>query len=270
VSAAATVGVCRLVLTEVDQRLTNAHAELVLLARGIVALAAASGTLRPRDRNGAERELLQSLLNPDSDLPGLNRKARMFGIDVDETQTLVLLVPIADGAALLSEVRGAFAPGSVLVAGPSADGIVVILGGDGAQTSAPMGELLELVADELDGQYLVAATRSCRGAKNYPAAHREARMLIGCLRTFRAGKRRTLCHEYVGGGGLLLASADVEGAGRFAEATLGPLLESSNGMPELLATLSVFVDKARNARATRSCSECTKTRYDIEWPESQS
>jgi sugar diacid utilization regulator len=84
------------------------------------------------------------------------------------------------------------------------------------------------------------------------SAHTQARQVLQAMRTHvETEADLVLAASDLGAGRLLLASADHEGAQRFARETLGPLLSAPGPKhDELLHTLNAFLQSGRNVRRT--------------------
>jgi len=78
---------------------------------------------------------------------------------------------------------------------------------------------------------------------------REARRLLECIQTATFPCGNVLAAEDLGAARLLLGAVDGDEAGRFAEQTLGPLLDTESARGgELLETLAAFVGCGRSVR----------------------
>lgn len=100
-----------------------------------------------------------------------------------------------------------------------------------------------------DGEVLAAISSPCRMPTECSVGFREARRLLECIETATFSCGNVLAAEDLGAARLLLGAVDGDEAGRFAEQTLGPLLdtESARGA-ELLETLAAFVGCGRSVR----------------------
>ncbi|CAN5258484.1 hypothetical protein BH09ACT6_BH09ACT6_07090 [soil metagenome] len=143
---------------------------------------------------------------------------------------------------------------SAVIATPSANGIALIIElptrRSDSDAIGALRDRLSLFLDQLDfSGSLHAAISSVISAPGADVtAHTEANQVLACMRSHvLTPGNHVLALSDLGAGRLLLASADREGAQRFARDALGPLMASPNTKSEeLLVTLNAFLQSGRS------------------------
>jgi sugar diacid utilization regulator len=209
----------------------------------------------------ARSSLAGELLRGPGDETWLHRRADFLGVRLDVPRVLVL-VTVRDGdyrtvpdprrvAEALSEQCG----GGEILATAVAEGVAMMMNvrTDVAPAVASRGarETVAAAFRSLDpeGHLLAGLSAICRAPADYAGAYSQASQVLKAMRNFRrAGAETVLSTDDLGAGRLLLATTDRTEAERFAEETLGPLLEDPEGMADLMATLRTFFDTGRSVR----------------------
>jgi DNA-binding PucR family transcriptional regulator len=124
---------------------------------------------------------------------------------------------------------------------------------DAAPAAAVRGARDTVVAtfEALDPEahLLAGLSALCRAPADYARAYLQASQVVKAMRNFRRpGSEAVLSADDLGAGRLLLSTTDRGEAERFAEETLGALLEDGDGMADLMATLRTFFDTGRSVR----------------------
>jgi sugar diacid utilization regulator len=246
---------------EYGSRLAAHDSVIVDRAATIIALELSAERRAAAARNDELESLASDLLRGDRDVGSLRRRADFLGVPLGEPHALCLLASNA-AAGMPAARRVVQAFDSVgcraLVTGVT-EGVVAIVQLDPvpAVTSA-MAAAKRVVAEACsalspDGSIVAAISTPCRGPADYTRAYSEARQVLRCLETFRAGRVGVLAATDLGIGRLLLGSRDRQESVRFAEDVLGPLLDDGARTRDLLLTAACFLECGRSVRrsATR-------------------
>ena len=95
----------------------------------------------------------------------------------------------------------------------------------------------------------IAISTVCHGVDSFAGAFNEARQVSKCATELSNDESPVLAADDLGAGRLLLAAPDAEETRRFADDTLGPLVnEDDPAMVTLLATMAAFYSHARSIR----------------------
>jgi sugar diacid utilization regulator len=203
--------------------------------------------------------LAGDLIRGGSDSDSLQRRADYMGIRLD-VQRVVCLLTAAEGKRVaLTDARavaGRFAEAGAtgVLATALAEGVVVIadLPGDmpGPQAVASMKAMAASACNALtpSGDLLVGISTVCHTPADYERAYGQAQQVVACLARFGATDQHVLAADDLGAGRLLLASSNPEEVERFANETLGPLLDDTEAAADLVTTLSAFFDGGRSIR----------------------
>jgi sugar diacid utilization regulator len=203
--------------------------------------------------------LAGDLIRGGSDSDSLQRRADYMGIRLD-VQRVVCLLTAAEGKRVaLTDARavaGRFAEAGAtgVLATALAEGVVVIadLPGDipGPQAVASIKAMAANACNGLapSGDLLVGISTVCHTPADYERAYGQAQQVVACLARFGATDQHVLAAEDLGAGRLLLASSNPDEVERFANETLGPLLDDTEAAADLVTTLTAFFDGGRSIR----------------------
>ncbi len=183
------------------------------------------------------------------------RRAEALGLNFAEPQ-VVCVLSAADGS-LLRRLASSHRPDASQVgrwSAPIGDGAVLLIGtGD-----RPVRDAVRWVADEvasrLDehgfGDVRIAVSRPCRGPEQIARGFADAQQLLACQRRLAAGSGapKVLTAFDLGAMQLFLAAATTDEVERYAEDTIGSLLDGAHH--ELLRTMRTYFDTGRSIRAT--------------------
>jgi sugar diacid utilization regulator len=214
-------------------------------------------------RIDAQRSLVRDLVGGNGTDQELRQRAANHRIDPDGRYAVVLLrhrdpalTPLSHD--LVLEVLGELAPNTMHLAAPDLHGCVAVLMPcerrmHRGETASEVRSLIECLVQRLHGlsaETVAAISSPAEIPRSCPSAYGEARQLLRSLVAIStAGQRAVISSEEVGVG-LLLSGLDHEEAQRFAEQTLGPLLDEEDLKGEFLRTLALYFDHGRNVRKT--------------------
>jgi sugar diacid utilization regulator len=211
---------------------------------------------------GARETLARSLIMGGADEADLRRHADRHGLWLDAPHVVAHLVardPLGTPpptAKVVLEALERIERGLGALLAPMQEGTAIILDAPAdlppRAAVARVKELAERVAGELSprGEYVIGLSSVCRSPSDYPAAWVKARQVARCIVTFWGGEPRlALSADDLGPGLMLLAGLSRADAERYVEHALGSLLdEDERSRADLLATLRVYFETARNAR----------------------
>ena len=200
----------------------------------------------------ARASLAGEMIRGGADAASLRRRADYLGIRLDAPRVLCL-IRAAEGSTVELPMPRAAAARFIEAGAPAAlatsfaKGLVVIvdLPTDKPQPAA-VRDVKRLVGSVFgEGATIAALSTVCSSLEDYERAYWQAGQVLACLERFGSG-RRVLSADDLGAGRLLLATANPAEVERFAEDTLGPLLDG--GDTDLLKTLDVFFENGRSIR----------------------
>jgi PucR C-terminal helix-turn-helix domain/GAF domain/GGDEF-like domain len=242
-------------------RLTALDAHVATRAARLIALRLPAARRSPGVTRDVRAALLSELVRGSDNVEALEQRARAVGTELTAPRALCLL-RIADAATspmppieALAE-RVARATGREVFATASSHGVTLAVSVDAnGCLEEDIGDLCSTIERELvqpdDPRLLIAVSRVCRAPEDYTRAHEEVTQVMRCLTTLAtAGATQVLSVDALGPGRLFLASTNRSDAERFLHDALGPLLSSTDGMPELLRTLIVHFENARSVGFT--------------------
>lgn len=252
----------RLIVTEHKTRISGTDIGTVRRAATLIALRVGAELRAEEERGSALAALTADLLRGSVSPDDAQLRAARVGLALDAKRVVAVFAPSApsEGAepdpALLAAACEEHLPGTrvltAAVSGAAAALIEIAPAEDAAAFLERHRESLEAIRAQLrgDGGPIAAVSDAHRWTDGYRSAHREARQVLECMRRFSAGEGpRLLAARDLGAGGLLLSSSDGEAMGRFADETVGRLLEEGAGA-ELLPTLRAFFDNMCSVRAS--------------------
>jgi len=208
----------------------------------------------------APAALVAELVHGGKDPGEVERRARHLGINLDVPHAICLIAGRrpADPPPSAFQLRCALAATEqhlAVVPAPVPEGTICLLelraDAPKAVASREACSRVEAVLARLGSRpdALAIVSRRCTDAADYPRAYLEIRESLACVRTFAGpGATRVIAAAEVGAARVVLASSTRSDVDHFVEDTLGPLLAPEAGVHELLATLAVFFDHARNVR----------------------
>jgi sugar diacid utilization regulator len=209
----------------------------------------------------AQALLAAEMIRGTGDPTWLSRRADYLGVRLDVPRVVCLVTvnkgegqPVPEPRKLVQAVA-AENPERGVLATTVAEGVVLMLElPEGEATTVAIRAAKHEVAAVLrridPGQRLHAGVSSvCRASKDYVSGYGQARQVSKSMQSFRQpGAEPVLSADDLGAGRLLLSTTDPAEAARFADETLGPLLDGADGMADLLTTLRVFFDTGRSVR----------------------
>ncbi|MBN8866286.1 MAG: GAF domain-containing protein [Solirubrobacterales bacterium] len=190
----------------------------------------------------------------------LTKRAHFHGMDFDRPHVVALITRGSTGrrrppsARRLALALRDMDPSLQSCVSSVKDGVaaVVEVPGDAAtrQMVASAKDRLTRAADESgSGGVTISISTVCRGVESFGGAYEQARQVFKCATELSSGDSPVLAADDLGAGRLLLAAPDGEETRRFADDTLGPLVDASDpAMVTLLATMSAFYEHARSIR----------------------
>jgi sugar diacid utilization regulator len=226
----------------------------------------------------ARASLAGELIRGNRDIQQLESRAEFLGVGLDRPHVLCLITSREENDMHLPDARTAV---EALTAASSGDPTVLATGvaeGIAAIVEIPSDmpplagvkeakRLVTRAAASLDpeGRLIAGLSTVCRGPAEYVRAYNQARQVVQCLDAFGApGAIGVLAADDLGAGRLFLAASDAAEADRFAQETLGPLLD--DGLAgDLLHTLSCFFEQGRSVRqsAAHLCVHENTIRYRL-------
>jgi sugar diacid utilization regulator len=218
---------------------------------------------RQMEAEGQAREdFLSDLLHGARDAAVLNRRAPLFGVDL-QAPHLVVRFALDPDPGLAASARRALVAASLAEALGEAPLIVSVPGADVLLTplpEGPEGEALRRVRDavartidELRGQVHIrgaAVSKILRLVDEYPNAHRELRAMLEAVGAVAGEEPRVVLATELGVMRLVIAGSAADSR-QYAEELLGPLLHyDAETHSELLPTLRRFLECGAQVRAT--------------------
>lgn len=209
----------------------------------------------------ARSSLASELIRGNRDSDALESRAQFLGMALHRPHVLCLVTAREDAEISLPHARTAAAafraaaPSLSVLATEVAEGIAAIVevpAGD--SVVAGVRRVKELAAEvcaslDSEGRLVASLSTACSGTRDYGRAYRQAREVAKCVNAF--GAREALAADDLGAARLFLANTEPAEIDRFAEETLGPLLEDG-ALEDLLATLSCFFETGRSVRQSAS------------------
>lgn len=251
-----------LVIAEMGRRLTALDIGVARRAASIAALELSTSRRAAAAEDQARDALMRDLLSGSADRRGLRDRAAHHGLDLDQPHAVALVHPREGASVPLTAdgVEAALVQGGqrgALLTTRRDDGTVAVLAA--LDRDAPrlegtrrMKALVEgaLAVISPRGDAVAAVSSACSVPVECPQALDEAEKVLQVLLTVgAAGGGSVLTADDLGVGRLILASSNRSEAHRFAQHTLGPLLEEDEGRSnDLLQTLCVFFDSCRSVR----------------------
>jgi GAF domain-containing protein len=250
-----------LVITEMDRRLTALDMGVARRAASIAALELSTSRRSAAAEDKSREALMRDLLSGSADPNGLRDRALQHGLDVEQRYAVVIVHPRDRRGALVGRepVERAFArcgEGATMLTTARDDGSVAVLAPLDRELSRfeatqRLKSLVESAVETLSSESNVVASVSsaCTMPGETAQALDEAEKVLQVLLTVGArGGGAVLTADDLGVGRLILASSSRSEAQRFAQHTLGPLLEEEGRANDLLRTLCVFFDSCRSVR----------------------
>jgi GAF domain-containing protein len=209
-------------------------------------------------------KLARDLVEGSGDAAGLRRRGELLGIDLEGPHVLCLIAA-RDGGELVPGSREAVAEALTELHGNAPALVSELDGGIAAILPVDGGRVARVVLDELErelervldrlrdnaGGLAVALSGVVGESAGYARAGTEAGQVLRCLQLIgEAGGPWLLSALELGAGRLMLSATEKGEAQAFARAALGPLLEESHHMADLLLTLQVFFECARGVRSS--------------------
>ena len=211
--------------------------------------------------------LARDLIFGTDGVPSLTKRANFHGMDLDRPHVVALITRGATGRRRPPSARRlALAlrdqdPDLQSCVSSVKDGVaaVVEVPGDAAvrHMVASAKERLIAAAEESgsDGVSISIST-VCRGLDSFSGGYEEARQVFKCATELVADDSPVLAADDLGAGRLLLAAPNGEETRRFADDTLGPLVDESDpAMVTLLVTMGAFYTHARSIRQSAASLE---------------
>ncbi|MBA3742808.1 GAF domain-containing protein [Sporichthya sp.] len=190
----------------------------------------------------------------------VDSRAQGLGISLDSPRVVCLIGPGGDGLldltpkALALLMSAPDAPSAVL-ASPSGNDIALVIEVPSALAEADAVAWVRAQATQMltelrhTAPIFVAISTIIRAPGDDVSAHTQVRQVLRAMRTHvESPGDLVLAASDIGAGRLLLASADHDGAQRFARDALGALLAPGSKHEELLATLNAFLQCGRGVR----------------------
>lgn len=184
------------------------------------------------------------------------RRAEALGLNFAEPQ-VVCVLSAADASLLrrLESSRRPDAPDVGRWSAPIGDGAVLLIGAADRSVRDAVRWAADEVASRLEehgfGEDVrLAVSRPCRGPEQIARGFADAQQLLACQRRLAAGggAPKVLTALDLGAMQLFLAAATADEVERYAEDTIGGLLDGAHH--ELLRTMRTYFDTGRSIRAT--------------------
>jgi sugar diacid utilization regulator len=219
---------------------------------------------RQAEAEGQAREdFLSDLLHGGRDASVLQRRAPLFGVDLDRPHVVVRLALEAEPGLPGSERRAVLAGRMAALLGGDAPLTISVPGADMLLLALPEGHdqealghvrrAVESLIDEMATRVRfrgAAVSKVARRIKDYAEAHRELRALLEATRVLGDGRPRVVLATELGVLRLVVAGSGGESR-QFAEELLGPLMRyDEETQSELLPTLRGYLDCGAQVRAT--------------------
>ncbi|MDQ3946190.1 MAG: helix-turn-helix domain-containing protein [Actinomycetota bacterium] len=219
---------------------------------------------RQAEAEGQAREdFLSDLLHGGREPSVLQRRAPLFGVDLDRPHVVVRLALAAEPglpgserrallAARMATLLGGDAPLAISV--PGADMLLLALPeGHHQQALGDVRRAVESLIDEMATRIRfrgAAVSKVARRIEDYAEAHRELRALLEATRVLADGHPRVVLATELGVLRLVVAGSGADSR-QFAEELLGPLRRyDEETQSELLPTLRRYLECGAQVRAT--------------------
>lgn len=219
---------------------------------------------RQAEAEGQAREdFLSDLLQGGRDPSVLQRRAPLFGVDLDRPHVVVRLALAAEPglpgserrallAARMATLLGGDAPLAISV--PGADMLLLALPeGHDQQALGDVRRAVESLIDEMAARIRfrgAAVSKVARRIEDYAEAHRELRALLEATRVLADGRPRVVLATELGVLRLVVAGSGADSR-QFAEELLGSLMRyDEETQSELLPTLRCYLECGAQVRAT--------------------
>jgi sugar diacid utilization regulator len=207
----------------------------------------------------ARAALAGELVRGNCDMAELERRAMFLGVDLEKPRLLCLVtaadknVMLPDARTVVDAVTSALPGGGALATGV-VDGVAALI--EAPENTAPLeassivkravSQACASLAD--DGRLVAGVSTICLHASDYARAYVQARQVTQCIASFcPPDGERVLSADDLGAARVLLASSDVSETERFAQETLGGLLQDDQSR-DLLDTLEGFFLNGRSVR----------------------
>ena len=214
-------------------------------------------------RGALARDLI---FGTDGDM-SMNKRANFHGMDLDRPHVVALITRAATGRRRPPSARK-FAlalrdqkPELQSCVSSVKDGVAAVVelpqGIANRQMVASAKERLIKAAEESgSGGVSIAISTVCRGVDSFSGGYDEARQVSKCATELADGESPVLAADDLGAGRLLLAAPNGEETRRFADDTLGPLVDENDpAMVTLLITMSAFYTHSRSIRQSAASLE---------------
>lgn len=253
----------RLVVMETTTPLSGTELGAVRRAATLIGLRVKAERQGAGERWEEVSSLTADLLRASASPAELRSRATRLGVSLDAKRVVALfawpeagedeeeMAPREVELALRQRLPG-FEIHVAALAGAVAAMIRLPADGDAAAFLARHREDLEAVRLGLRpaAPPIAAVSDEHRWAGGYRDAHREARRVLECIRRFATDEGpRLLAARDLGGGGSFLAGSDGEAMSRFAEETIGRLLDEESNA-DLVLTLRAYFESLCSVRAT--------------------
>jgi sugar diacid utilization regulator len=248
---------------EVGSRIRPVDVKIAEQGATVLALLVISERRQMEAEGQAREDFLTDLLHGARDPAVLNRRAPLFGLDLDRRHVVVRfaldpdpgLPARARRSLVSSRLTAALGGDDVLaVTVPGADVVLAALP-DGPEPDAvrQVRQAVEQVLDEIASEVPLqgaAISPVLRRVEDYPRAHRELRSLLEATLVITADRPRVVLAGELGIMRLVLAGTSAESR-QFAQDLLGPLMaHDTETQSELLNTLRSYLECGAQVRAT--------------------
>ena len=219
---------------------------------------------RQAEAEGQAREdFLSDLFHGGREAAVLQRRAPLFGVDLDRPHVVVRLalqaepgLPGSERRALLASRMATLMSGDVplTISVPGADMLFLALpDGHDQEALGHVRRAVESLIDDLDGRVRfrgAAISKVARRIEDYAEAHRELRALLEATRMLGDGRPRVFLATDLGVLRLVVTGSGGESR-QFADELLGPLMRyDAETCSELLPTLRGYLECGAQVRAT--------------------
>ena len=250
-----------LVLAEYGSRFGRFDMIIARRAATIIALEMTAERRATAAEWNARSALAADLVREGRDLADIERRADYLGVRLRTPHVVALFTrpreTRASGlnpAAVASRVREAAGEDLQVLATDVAEGVVVMVELPARDTEEAelraAKDIIAAAAEKVDGgaKMRIGVSTPCAKPSDVLRAFGEARQVAQCLTRFGGGDVRMLGADELGPGRVFLATADADQVRRFAEETLGALLDPATAQGDLLDTLQSFLDCGRSVR----------------------
>lgn len=252
----------RLVVMEHKTRFTGGDVVAVRRAATLIALQVSSERKAVEADWNAGSSLAAELLGGSSDTAVARRRADRLGVSLDARRVVMLIGSRSGSEGDAPDFR-AVADAFDREAPHLSVHVTAVEGSVAALIEVPDAEESETFAYDNRGtfeavrrslrpsQHLVAGISTVqRGHDGYRSAHREAKQVVECIRSFSPADGPQLFNaDELGVGSLLLSSSDGDAVAKFAEETVGELVRE-HSKADLLTTLCSFFDNMGSIRGS--------------------